>query len=772
MLLSVLLPVFMMLRAEPTPAPLPVVAPAPEPVVATAPDSGVEPAPAAYRSSTPSIAPTPGAIPHALEPAPQAQPPAAPQPRDWHLPLIADRTLLQIWTVTALLAGLYLMVANLRLRRRIPGWQPTTLHGHAVLVSESMGPALIGAWRPRMVIPRWLLDGPVATQSLVLEHERQHIAARDPLLIRAGVLLLAAMPWNLPLWWVYMRMRQAIELDCDARVLATGAEPRSYGEVLLAIAGRSPHMPAGMVAMSEPVSALERRIQNLLPDPMRLVALQVGGACMLLATGVGMAIAMDAPALRSPAAAVVLAAQPAAELPASTSPASNTSSTSPASPAAASSAPATMPRPGVAEPGSRQRVAVPLPATAADPTGTIPLEELLRMAVQKYPQLVAGPTSQGSIYFQVMMVVRADGAIEDSVLLEYPPAAGGSGTPETVGSGAMAGVVNLVLNHRLEGIFLHPDGGIIEVSKAVRIRKGEPIADLGVASRDIDLKWRVLPADSGAAREVGTGMPTAGTVQPSIQRAQELVNVTGSASVRFARWTKQPDAYVLLVATGRNRAPAPNTGTATSVPAASAPVPKISEEELKRQGTANVTDALAMLMPQNLSAYMPAAPGAPAPNTSGSAQDRADYTPHFIGSNSFIGPTIENLRGMDPVFCGRTLTLVDGRRKPGAPDAAAPGTAGPGPQSTGYKPRTFQPYRGAIKVPNVEAWLLKADGTQIEPAAYKCDPGPSDTPPAERLNEISYAYPVEQAAQAVAVAIRINQEYFIEKLQPLQSSAQ
>ena len=35
------------------------------------------------------------------------------------------------------------------------------------------------------------------------------------------------MPWNLPLWWQWRRLRFAIEVDCDARVLASGRIPTS-----------------------------------------------------------------------------------------------------------------------------------------------------------------------------------------------------------------------------------------------------------------------------------------------------------------------------------------------------------------------------------------------------------------------------------------------------------------------------------------------------------------------------------------------------------------
>ncbi|MEO8314877.1 MAG: hypothetical protein ABI645_08800 [Pseudomonadota bacterium] len=100
-------------------------------------------------------------------------------------------------------------------------------------------------------------------------------------------------------------------------------------------------------------------------------------------------------------------------------------------------------------------------------------------------------------------------------------------------------------------------------------------------------------------------------------------------------------------------------------------------------------------------------------------------------SSFFIGNTIANLRGMDPVFDDppRILTLIAGRRV-GEAQADQP------------------------PVPRIQAWLLRADGTQILPtwnAQYRL-----------------YSIPVAEAVQVVAAAIQIDDEYYIEKLQSLE----
>lgn len=210
-------------------------------------------------------------------------------------PLVPDRALLGAW---ALLTGgllLYLVFAALALARRASRWTHADVQGRQVLVSESTGPALLGVFRPKIVVPRWFLDEPVAKQSLILEHEEQHVVARDPLLFRFAVLIAVALPWNLPLWWQLRRLRQAIELDCDARVMRGGAEPAAYGEVLLDVTRRCGDVPFGAVAMGEPVSALELRVRSLVPDPKPHSVARAVFALLLGVGGVAVAASLEAP---------------------------------------------------------------------------------------------------------------------------------------------------------------------------------------------------------------------------------------------------------------------------------------------------------------------------------------------------------------------------------------------------------------------------------------------------------------------------------------------
>ncbi len=101
------------------------------------------------------------------------------------------------------------------------------------------------------------------------------------------------------------------------------------------------------------------------------------------------------------------------------------------------------------------------------------------------------------------------------------------------------------------------------------------------------------------------------------------------------------------------------TGTRIQLPGtytAPNPMTTINSEEMRRLGVVNVADALTTLVPQNVSTYMPTMIGDDQAGSGGGGMDRLDRGSFFIGS------TIANLRGMDPAFGSRTLTLIDGRR--------------------------------------------------------------------------------------------------------------
>jgi TonB family protein len=181
----------------------------------------------------------------------------------------------------ALLVGLTAAALRLSaLRRR---WRASLVDGRHVFVSDNVGPAVAGLWRPRIVVPGWALQLSEPQRALILAHEEEHVRAGDPRLLAWGALALVLAPWNPALWWQLRRLRLAVEMDCDARVLSRGHHAPDYGELLLQVGHRRAHLPLGAPALGEPSSFLERRIRRMATALPRWRWLGAGGAAVIAA---------------------------------------------------------------------------------------------------------------------------------------------------------------------------------------------------------------------------------------------------------------------------------------------------------------------------------------------------------------------------------------------------------------------------------------------------------------------------------------------------------
>lgn len=167
------------------------------------------------------------------------------------------------WGVLTLAALALAAATVLRARRARRAWPVAWVAGAPVRVAPRVGPAVLGIRRPEVVVPAWLLAAPPEEQRLVVLHEAEHVRARDPLVLAAGSLAVALMPWNPAAWWMLLRLRAAVEMDCDARVLRRGVQRHAYGLLLIEMAGRGPGLSMGAPALAGPPSTLERRLRAM-----------------------------------------------------------------------------------------------------------------------------------------------------------------------------------------------------------------------------------------------------------------------------------------------------------------------------------------------------------------------------------------------------------------------------------------------------------------------------------------------------------------------------
>ena len=191
-----------------------------------------------------------------------------------------DRPLEIAWALLAGVALIRLAVRAVRTRRAIdaqvrdPDARRYTVGRASAVVTATLGPAVLGGWRATLALPRWTWeDLDRARRRLAFAHEAEHVRAGDPRLLTGATVLAALAPWNPAAWWMLARLRDAVELDCDRRVLAragrrVAAPLAAYGTLLLDVAARhaaaSPACPRLAPALAESTrTTLERRIHQM-----------------------------------------------------------------------------------------------------------------------------------------------------------------------------------------------------------------------------------------------------------------------------------------------------------------------------------------------------------------------------------------------------------------------------------------------------------------------------------------------------------------------------
>ncbi|HKN58091.1 MAG TPA: M56 family metallopeptidase [Gemmatimonadaceae bacterium] len=195
-----------------------------------------------------------------------------PLDRDWWARTESyDTAINQVWLIVSGMLVLWGLTNAMRVShivssshrgRDIPR-QLSMLDGIPVVVTDVAGPATVGLFRSRVLVPRWVLALPGMQRQYVLRHEEEHRRAHDARLLFVASLPLILMPWNLALWWQLRRLCLAVEMDCDNRVVAALGDANAYGELLLKVAqagSRGPRLQPAFLGMG----MLERRLNALL----------------------------------------------------------------------------------------------------------------------------------------------------------------------------------------------------------------------------------------------------------------------------------------------------------------------------------------------------------------------------------------------------------------------------------------------------------------------------------------------------------------------------
>jgi len=191
---------------------------------------------------------------------------------------LINRSLLALWIIASVVLVLRLTVAVRATRRMRRDWRSADVDGVAVRLAPNEGPAVVGLRSMEIVLPEWIVALDTHLRAMVLKHEDEHRRARDPYVLFAAAVLVALMPWNLALWFQARRLRLAIELDCDARVLRVHPSAERYGLLMMTIAQRRSVAPTLFAPMlTEPATQLERRIAAMITTRRVVRATVYGG---------------------------------------------------------------------------------------------------------------------------------------------------------------------------------------------------------------------------------------------------------------------------------------------------------------------------------------------------------------------------------------------------------------------------------------------------------------------------------------------------------------
>lgn len=235
-----------------------------------------------------------------------AIPPAHGMPTAFH----ATSLLMLTWLMGATISTVAAVVRQHRYRRHLRAatrWTAADLTWPVWQAPDTRtGPALVGAWRPCIVLPGDFEQRyDAAEQALILAHEATHARRGDGWWC-LGAQVMACLFWFHPLvWWALPALRLDQELACDAAVMRKHGGQRSrYAIAMLKTQGAIDALPVGCAW--SPRHPVTERIAMLKSSQIGRVRRWVGKLTMAsLVCALGSVVyagAVDAPQSAAPAA--------------------------------------------------------------------------------------------------------------------------------------------------------------------------------------------------------------------------------------------------------------------------------------------------------------------------------------------------------------------------------------------------------------------------------------------------------------------------------------
>jgi beta-lactamase regulating signal transducer with metallopeptidase domain len=135
------------------------------------------------------------------------------------------------------------------------------------VTDSRIGPAVIGLWRPTVLLPAIILEGKSPRElEPILAHELIHIRRGDLWLSLAQALARSLWWFHLPLRWALGLVQRETERCCDEEVLAElRCQPAAYARSLLEVLDRKRWLyPAPAVPGVRPVEITSRRLERIM----------------------------------------------------------------------------------------------------------------------------------------------------------------------------------------------------------------------------------------------------------------------------------------------------------------------------------------------------------------------------------------------------------------------------------------------------------------------------------------------------------------------------